>query len=53
MPDVKQKVGRLQTAVREMLCELNIYQEQENIGRVREVALDTIETYGLTDKDMQ
>lgn len=47
------QIQRLQTAVREMLYELNIYQEQENIGRVREVALDTIETYGLTEKDME
>ena len=47
------KVQRLQSAVQQMLCELNIYQEQENIGRVREVALDTIETYGLTKEDME
>ena len=47
------KVARLQSAVQQMLCELNIYQEQENIGRVREVALDTIETYGLTKEDME
>ena len=47
------QVSRLQSAVREMLYELNIYQEQENIGRVREVALDTIETYGLTQEDME
>ena len=47
------KIERLQTAVLEMLYELNIYQEQENIGRVREVALDTLETYGLTKEDME
>ena len=47
------QVSRLQSAVREMLSELNIYQEQENIGRVREVALDTIENYGLTQEDMK
>ena len=47
------QVARLQTAVRQMLYELNIYQEQESIGSVREVALDTIETYGLTQEDMQ
>ena len=47
------QVARLQSAVREMLYELNTYQEQENIGRVREVALDTLETYGLTKEDMQ
>ena len=47
------QVYRLQSAVIEMLCELNIYQEQENIGRAREVALGTLETYGLTRKDME
>lgn len=47
------QVSRLQSAVRQMLCELNIYQEQESIGSVREVALDTIETYGLTKEDME
>ena len=47
------QIARLQTAVREMLYELNTYQEQENIGRVREVALDTLENYGLTQEDME
>ena len=47
------QVSRLQSAVQQMLYELNIYQEQENIGRVREVELDTIETYGLTREDME
>ena len=47
------QVARLQSAVREMLYELNIYQQQENDRRVRKEALDTIETYGLTQKDMQ
>ena len=47
------QIARLQTAVREMLYELHIYQEEENIGRVREVALDTLETYGLTKEDME
>ena len=47
------KVERLQSAVREMLYELNIYQQQENDRRVRKEALDTIETYGLTQKDMK
>ena len=47
------QVARLQAAVREMLYELNTYQEQENIGRAREVALDTLETYGLTKEDME
>ena len=47
------QVARLQTAVREMLCELHIYQEQESIGSVRKIELDTIETYGLTKEDME
>ena len=47
------QVARLQAAVREMLYELNIYQQQENDRRVRKEALDTIETYGLTQKDME
>ena len=50
---MSERVARLQSAVREMLYELNIYQEQENIGRVREEPLDTIETYGLTQEDME
>ena len=50
---MSEQVARLQSAVRQMLYELNIYQEQENIGRVREIPLDTIETYGLTEKDME
>ena len=47
------QVSRLQAAVREMLYELNLYQQQENDQRVRKEALDTIETYGLTEKDMK
>ena len=47
------QVTRLQSAVQQMLCELNIYQEQENIGRVRKIELDTIETCGLTKEDME
>ena len=47
------RVARLQSAVREMLYELNIYQQQENDRRVRKEALDTIETYGLTQEDME
>ena len=47
------QVSRLQVAVREMLYELNLYQQQENDRRVRKEALDTIETYGLTQKDME
>lgn len=47
------KVTRLQSAVQEMLYELNIYQHQENLGRARKVALDTPETYGLTKEDME
>ena len=53
LTETTSKVERLQSAVREMLYELNIYQEQESIGSVREVALDTIETYGLTQEDME
>ena len=47
------QVARLQSAVREMLCELNIYQEQENKQRIHKEPLDTIETYGLTKEDME
>ena len=47
------KVKRLQSAVREMLYELNSYQQQENLGRARKLALDTPETYGLTKEDME
>lgn len=47
------QVTRLQSAVQQMLHELNIYQEQESIGSVRKIALDTLETYGLTKEDMQ
>ena len=47
------KVTRLQSAVREMLYELNSYQQQENLGRARKLALDTPETYGLTKEDME
>lgn len=47
------KVQRLQAAVKEMLYELNIYQQEENLGRARKVALDTPETYGLTKEDME
>ena len=50
---MSEQVARLQSAVRQMLYELNIYKEQENIGRVREIPLDTIETYGLTKEDME
>ena len=47
------QVARLQAAVREMLYELNLYQQQENDQRVRKEPLDTIETYGLTPEDME
>lgn len=47
------KVKRLQSAVKQLLCEVNIYQEQKNIGRVRELELDSLETYGLTKEDME
>ena len=47
------KVERLQSAVKQLLYEVNLYQQQANDRRVRKEALDTIETYGLTQKDMQ
>lgn len=47
------QVARLQTAVREMLYELNPYQQQANHLRVRKEPLDTIETHGLMKEDMQ
>ena len=47
------QVARLQSAVREMLYELNLYQQQANHLRVNKEPLDTIETYGLTQKDME
>lgn len=47
------KIERLQSAVREMLYEVNLYQQQENEHRIRKESLDTIETYGLTEKDME
>lgn len=47
------QVSRLQAAVREMLYELNLCQQQANHLRVRKEPLDTIETYGLTQKDME
>lgn len=47
------KIQRLQAAVREMLYELNIYQEQERERLVVKVPLDTLETYGLTKEDME
>ena len=55
MPDVKQKVQRLQTAVRELLSSLNaaefeIYYQDPYGGGFKP---RTIETFGLTDKDMQ
>lgn len=50
-PDAK--VQRLQSAVKQLLYELNVYQQQENHLRVRKEPLDTIETYGLTQKDME
>ena len=47
------KVQRLQSAVKQLLYELNLYQQQENDQRVRKEPLDTIETYGLTPEDME
>ena len=55
MPDVKQKVRRLQTAVRELLESLNaaefeIYHQDPYDGGFKPRA---IETFGLTQKDME
>ena len=47
------QVSRLQAAVRQMLYELNLYQQQANHLRVQKEPLDTIETYGLTQEDME
>lgn len=47
------KVARLQDAVKQLLYEVNLYQQQENHLRVRKEPLDTIETYGLTKEDME
>lgn len=47
------QVTRLQAAVRQMLYELNLYQQQANHLRVYKEPLDTIETYGLTQEDME
>ena len=47
------QVSRLQAAVRDMLYELHIYQEQENQQRIRKEPLDTLATYGLTKEDME
>jgi len=47
------KVKRLQAAVRQLLYELNLYQQQENHLRIHKEPLDTIETYGLTKEDME
>ena len=50
---MSEQVVRLQAAVQQLLHEVNAYQRQENDRRIRKEPLDTIETYGLTDKDMQ
>jgi len=50
---VSDQVARLQSAVRQMLYELNLYQQQANHLRVHKEPLDTIETYGLTKEDME
>lgn len=55
MPDVKQKVQRLQTAVRELLESLNaaefeIYHQDPYDGGFKP---RTIETFGLKKEDMQ
>ena len=47
------QVARLQAAVKEMLLEIHIYQEQEAWQRIRKEPLDTLATYGLTKEDME
>ena len=47
------KIERLQAAVKQLLYEVNLYQQQENHLRVRKEPLDTLETYGLTKEDME
>ena len=47
------QIARLQSAVKQLLYELNLYQQQENHLRVHKEPLDTIETYGLTKEDME
>lgn len=55
MPDVKQKVQRLQTAVRDLLSSLNaaefeIYHQDPYDGGFKP---RTIENYGLKKEDME
>ena len=50
---MSEQVSRLQAAVREMLYELNLYQQDDNYMRIRQEPLDTIETYGLAKEDME
>lgn len=47
------QVARLQSAVKQLLYEVNLYQQQANHLRTRKEPLDTLETYGLTEKDME
>ena len=47
------QVTRLQAAVKQLLYELNLYQQQANHLRVCKEPLDTLETYGLTQEDME
>lgn len=47
------QVVRLQAAVKQLLYEVNLYQQQANHLRTRKEPLDTLETYGLTEKDME
>ena len=53
MVDIIAQTKRLQSAVKQLLYEVNLYQQQANDQRVRKEALDTIETYGLTKEDME
>lgn len=47
------QVARLQSAVKHLLYEVNLYQQQANHLRIRKEPLDTLETYGLTQEDME
>lgn len=50
---MSEQVARLQAAVKQLLYEVNLYQQQANHMRVRKEPLDTLETYGLTKEDME
>lgn len=50
---IEDTIVRLQTAVRELLVELNYYEEYENIGRARPLPMSTPEHYGLLPEDLE